>query len=233
MSKIYRGLILILLTMIPFLDVARCPYSLKCDGNRKKTSSLVIYSYNGENFEVEHSKYGIFKNTYLNLEEYNMPTFEGYTFLGWYEIGIPTGGSKGFAIETFEDLEEYGVDYELSKTLPNHILHSVELYPLMVKNDELVNFLETSPLALVNVTLYKVFKDHEESESFKGTLLDTYNETLKFNIEEEGYKLLGCSLSGYSYDYVIKNLNSDKFSFLNLEEKIEYTTNIRIYAYYE
>lgn len=217
--RLVRSFIIFLL--IPtFLDVVSC---------QTKTFELDIYYYTKEEYQLEKKIKKIYRNTELELSEYDYPILEDHQFLGWIAL-------KNIAkIKTFEDLEEVSSNYQIVELLPKRVSRNIAYYPIMIPNNQIQTFKETSKLANVNVTLNKIFINHEKIENFKGTLLDTYQETLKFNIEEEGYNLIGCfifnSFQQYSYDDVIKN--QDKLNFLDLEKKIEFTNNLEILAYYE
>lgn len=224
MTKIVKSLLLILLTIPAFLDIVSCKDKYSC---KKQSYEIYVYSYNGEFFEKEFVQTEVYRNTKLDLSEFDDISLEGYTFLGWCEF------YNKLDIKSLEDLlnnKNQMISY-LNEKINRSIFHNSYYYPLFVKNDELVNFLETEEIAKVKVTLYKVIVENTQTVKITGTLFDTYNETLKFDLDVDNCTLLGCTTQHYSYDYFKQN--KDKITLLDMETQIKFTNELVVYAYYE
>lgn len=222
MVKIVKSLMIILFTIPAFLDVVSMKDRFSC---KKQTYDVHVYSYNGEIFEEEVALTGLYKNSVFDLSEYEDVNLDGYTFLGWCNVR----GNNYY--KTREELLESGAPLYLTSKLASYTFGNISWYPVLVKNEELTNFLETEEIAKVRVRLYKVIVENLETVEFTGTLLDTYEETLKFDIDVPTCTLIGCTTQYYDYNTFKKNI--DKIELIDMDDVIEYTNEIVIYAYYE
>lgn len=216
MQFLRRTLMLLLFFVPSFLDVVSC--------NPQK-STIDIYNYDGEEFVLEHH---IVKGRY---EEYFFPevdtSLEGYTFLAWLEV------YDAVEFKILDELKEAeNIHYLVRDTLPESYRQPLDksYYPLIIKNEELVEFIETSPLSKVNVEVCFVFGDEPSKNNYTALLTDTYQDVLLGELEKEGYTYLGISKT-YKSDYLETGL--DDIELLNLEDRFVFDGYNRIYVYYE
>ena len=230
MSKVLKSLIIIL-TFIPvFLDVISPSDSCKrsCRNYEKDPITVYIYDYNGEVYNQVTSQTNIYKNTLLNFTEYDNPTLDGHIFLGWYLVQ-PHYHEK-ITVTTLEELEEY--PGQIVDKLPTRVSNDCMYFPLLIQEENLTNFLETSKLAVVEVELRLVFPDKVDNTITKANLHNTYEEVINFYLEQEGYIYFGCSDVNYGNDVFIEKVNKGELELFDITKKLEYSTYFTLNIYF-
>lgn len=184
-----------------------------------------IYNYDGDEFILEQhivkQKDQEFLFPDVNTE------LDGYTFLGWLEI-------KGTVeVKTLEELELMeDINYTVFDNPTKKQYEKVDLsyYPIIVKNEELSSFVETSKLAQVYIEVCFVLGDKTESKTYKALLTDTYDDVLLGELEKEGYTYMGVSKT-YKSTYLETGLNN--LELIDLNNQFEFDGYNKIYVYYE
>lgn len=230
MSRIIRGLILILALMPSFLDVISPSESCKrsCRNYEKNPITVQIYDYNGEVYNQYLIQTNIYKNTVLDFSEYDNPKLDGHIFLGWYLVQ-PHYQEK-IHITTLEELEEQ--TGQIVEKLPTRVSNDCMYFPLLINNDNLINFIETSKLAAVEVELRLVFPDKVDNTIAKANLHNTYQEVISFYLEQEGYTYFGCSDVNYGNDVFIEKVNKGELELFDITKKLEYGTYFTLNIYF-
>lgn len=228
MSKVLKSLIIIL-TFIPlFLDVISPSESCKrsCRNYEKDPITVYIYDYNGEEYNQITSQTNIYKNTLLNFTQYDNPSLDGHVFLGWYLIH-PHYQEK-IIISTLEELEEY--PGQIVEKLPTRVSNNSMYFPLLIQEDNLTNFLESSDIAKVNVEIRLRYPNETKNINVVARLYDTYEDVIKFYLDEE-YEYVGSSLTNYQYESFVKNIGTDKVEDLDTNIKLEYSSYFTVNVY--
>lgn len=229
MSKIIRGLILILALMPSFLDVISPSESCKrsCRDYKKDPITVEIYYYDGEKYQHEMSYTDVYKNTLLNLSEYDYPTLENHVFLGWYRVSPHY--QETIRINTLSELEEY--PGQIVEKLPTRVSNDCMYFPLLINEDELVNFLETSTLCEVEVEIRLRYPNETKNVIAKARLYETYEDVINFYLDED-YEYVGSSITNYQYDSFVKNIGTENVEVFDITKKLEYNSYFTINVYF-
>lgn len=228
MSKVLKSLIIIL-TFIPvFLDVISPSDSCKrsCRNYEKDPITVYIYDYNGEVYNQVTSQTNIYKNTLLNFTEYDNPTLDGHIFLGWYLVQ-PHYHEK-ITVTTLEELEEY--PGQIVDKLPTRVSNDSMYFPLLIQEENLTNFLETSDIAKISVEIRLRYPNETKNINVVARLYDTYEDVIKFYLDEE-YEYVASSLTNYEYESFIKNIGAENVNVLDTSTKLEYSSYFTVNVY--
>ncbi len=228
MSKVLKSLIIIFTLLPVFLDVISPSESCKrsCRNYEKDPITVYIYDYNGEVYSVATTQTNIYKNTLLNFTEYDNPTLDGHVFLGWFLVQ-PHYQEK-INITSLEQLEEY--PGQIVEKLPTRVSNDSLYFPLLIQEENLTNFLETSKLAVVEVELRLVFPDKVDNTITKANLHNTYEDVISFYLDDE-YEYVGSSLTNYQYESFVKNIGAENVNVLDINTKLEYSSYFTVNVY--
>ena len=122
--------------------------------------------------------------------------------------------------------------YNIYETIADRATSSMGYYPLFVKNEELDTFLQTSPLAKVNICVVDILDGNRfKDKTYLSNLLETYESSLENPSMYENYEFVGYSLERLDYeDYYIDGIPDDLK--INVKSQLPKCSNITIYAYY-
>ncbi len=211
MKALVKGIITILLMSVCYLDVMSC---------RPVYATIRVYSYDGESFLLEKEE-KVQRYHLFSYSEYDDISLDGYTFLGWY--------ASPYSIEAIDEMTE---KYSIYETIADRATSSMGYYPLFVKNEELDTFLQTSPLAKVNICVVDILDGNRfKDKTYLSNLLETYESSLENPSMYENYEFVGYSLERLDYeDYYIDGIPDDLK--INVKSQLPKCSNITIYAYY-
>lgn len=228
MSKVLKSLIIIFTLLPVFLDVISPSESCKrsCRNYEKDPITVYIYDYNGEVYSVATTQTNIYKNTLLNFTEYDNPTLDGHVFLGWFLVQ-PHYHEK-INITSLEQLEEY--PGQIVNKLPTRVSNDSLYFPLLIQEENLTNFLETSGIAEVSVEIRLRYPDTTKNVVAKARLYDTYEDVISFYLDDE-YEYVGSSLTNYQYESFVKNIGSENVNLLDTNTKLEYSSYFTVNVY--
>lgn len=228
MNRIIRGLILILALIPSFLDVISPSESCKrsCRDYKKDPITVEIYYYDGEKYQHETSQTDIYKNTLLDFSEYDYPTLDNHVFLGWYKVSPHY--QQTIRINTLSELEEY--PGQIVEKLPTRVSNDCMYFPLLINEDNLTSFLETSRLCEVEVEIILRYPNETKNEIAKARLYDTYEDVIKYYLDED-YEYVGSSLTNYQYESFIENFESENVIVLDTNTKLENSSYFTVNVY--
>jgi hypothetical protein len=99
---------------------------------------------------------------------------------------------------------------------------------VIINENNLTNFLETSPITEVEVEIRLMYQNDSKNIIAKARLHETYEDVIKFYLDED-YEYIGASIINYSHESFVKNINTDKIEILDTSKKLEYNTYFTVF----